>query len=261
MFHNAYGRQEIGADKFRRFIAVQPPKLGPSKDLMRPLEPTLYELLDIDRRIYAPSPVRSFGLEARVAHFLTETASVRPELNPRQLLIRPAPEPIVFSYWERFTQWSMDDDAFISLASCLCGRELGYRTAMGATLPNTEGVSTLYPEPSIAARWLERISPPQNMNILEGFSEALLAYVSMTTDHPFTDGNGRVGRAIFQGVLARTVGLSSPMLALGAFSYLHKYELKSGMVQIGTEGDWTNFIKTFHVILKSCVEYHHEMYN
>lgn len=260
MFQTAYGPQEIEPDKISSFFAVRAPDAPPEISLLVPLEPTLRELLEIDRRMYAGSPTRSFGLEARVCHFLTAGSAIPPEINPRQLLIRPAPEPIIYSYWERFTDWSLDDDSVAALASCLCGRDLGYRTSTCATLPGKRGLSALYPEASIATRWLSSLPlPPQGSDVLDGLSAAFYAFASAVLHHPLVDGNGRFGRALFQGVLARTLGLSSPMLALGPLTYVNKPAISQGWTRLGAEGDWSELVDAYHAVLGGCLSYHREV--
>ncbi|MNQ06735.1 Fic/DOC family protein [compost metagenome] len=240
-----------------RFIPQVPPRCGPDLQLLEPLEGVLQELLEVDQRTYARSPMRCFGLEARVVHFLTEGEGPIQGVNPRKILIRPSVEPIIFSYWNRFKKWSIDDDSVLSLAGCLCGREIKYRTSIAASLPNDIWESALYPSPDIAGNWLSSLpTPREDSQILEGLSAAFHVLASFVCYHPLEDGNGRVGRALFQGALARCLGLSSPMLAVTPLVCFNAAAVIRGHRRLGAEGDWTEFVQAYHIILRDSLLYH-----
>lgn len=214
-------------------------------------------LLEIDAKVYASCPTRCFGLEARVAHFLTESEPAVRGANPRKILIRPAFEPVAFSYWDRFINWSLDDDAIAAMAGCLCGREVDYRTSTGASLPNDLGESALYPAPEIARSWRESMPMPvKGMSLLDSLSVALHALAAFVCLHPLSDGNGRVGRALFQGALARSLGLSCPMLALTPHTSLHSRAIARGLRRLGADGDWSDVVAAYHKVLEGSLEFH-----
>lgn len=257
VYTTAYGQKFVDVSDVKTYIHLKPPINFPPIDIIRPLTNVLSDLLAIDRDLYSISPARCFGLEARVAYYYSEILDCSPELNPRQHLIRPAPEPVVYSYWERFKSWTFDESSVSALASCLCGRDLRYRDAVAASLPNRHGVSVLYPEPAIATRWLSFMPPPpRGTEVLEGLAAAFAALASLILHHPLTDGNGRFGRALFQGVLARTVGLSAPMLALGPLISINRPAEIRAWVALGTQGDWGGLVETYHAALKGCLSYH-----
>lgn len=56
--------------------------------------------------------------------------------------------------------------------------------------------------------------------------------------HPFTDGNGRVGRLLLSLMIYQLCGLSKPWLYLSAFFDKYKDEYTSLLFQVSTKGNW-----------------------
>jgi Fic family protein len=60
--------------------------------------------------------------------------------------------------------------------------------------------------------------------------------------HPFSDGNGRVGRALLALMIYQWLGHSMPWLYMSAFYEQFKGEYISNLYRVSTEGAWTNWI-------------------
>ncbi len=60
--------------------------------------------------------------------------------------------------------------------------------------------------------------------------------------HPFSDGNGRVGRLLLSLMIYRLCGLSKPWLYLSAFFDRYKDEYTSLLFQISTTGNWLDWL-------------------
>ena len=63
--------------------------------------------------------------------------------------------------------------------------------------------------------------------------------------HPFTDGNGRIGRLIIPLILAERNLLSQPLLYLSMYIESHKTEYYSLLLQVSKESKWNDWIKFF----------------
>ena len=245
-YTNAYGVQRIEAVLFHEFLDLIPPKSGPSPEIVAPLVPLLQELQEFDLKLFASDPVRTFGLEARVCHFLTEIEPRRTGLNPRHLLIRPAPEPVMYSHWNRFSSWAVDDASVIDLASCLAGRQVSYRQSTAASFPNSRGRSSRFPGADVSTKWISTLPDvAKGIQPSDGLSCAFHVLGSLVLNHPLEDGNGRCARAFFQGALARTIGLSGPMLALGPAVYARGSEMLPGWLRLGTSADWSALVSAY----------------
>lgn len=244
---------QYGLDRSRALVALSAPLGPPPLQLLNPLCETLEELLALDRQIYSGNPSLAFGLELKAIFDLPEWTGSGP--NPRTLLMRPATEPVIFSYWDRFRSWSFEDESAISLASCLYGRSIEYRRGPAATFADKSGRRT-FPDPAIARNWLSSIQPPPaQLNAVESLSAALHAMALVILNHPFEDGNGRFGRAVFNGVLARSSGLSAPILALGPYSYINWEQILHGWIELGTTNHWSSIVNAYADVLSSSLEF------
>ena len=61
--------------------------------------------------------------------------------------------------------------------------------------------------------------------------------------HPFTDGNGRVGRLLLSLMIAEMCGLSKPWLYMSAFFEDRKTEYMDRLLRVSTHNDWTSWIR------------------
>lgn len=71
---------------------------------------------------------------------------------------------------------------------------------------------------------------------------AYMAHYQFEAIHPFTDGNGRIGRVILSLMIAKWCGLTRPWLYMSSFFEKYKDEYVTNMFKISTEGAWENWI-------------------
>lgn len=82
--------------------------------------------------------------------------------------------------------------------------------------------------------------------------------------HPFMDGNGRVGRALFALMIYALLGHSRPWLYLSPYFEQHKEEYYDNLLRVSTHGDWERWIEfCIHGItlqakdaIRRCEEFH-----
>ena len=72
-----------------------------------------------------------------------------------------------------------------------------------------------------------------------------LAHAQFETIHPFTDGNGRVGRLMITFLLCERAILHRPLLYLSSYLKAHRAEYYDRLTSIRQSGDWEGWIKFF----------------
>lgn len=235
---------------------LHPPCSGPTYAQLAPLEPWLKRIIDIERRCYGDAPELCFGLESRVIFHLSEKNWRPSQLNSRELLLRPAFEPVTFSYWESFESWSIDSPSMLDLASCLAGSQLKYRDADCRTFADTQGQYYVYPPAQQATDWLTALPEVErDCGIIRSLASAFQALACAVLYHPLSDGNGRLGRALFQGALARGAGLGCPMLALAPLTYARGLDVRNGWIELGIRGQWDGLVATYGRALADLVAF------
>lgn len=72
-----------------------------------------------------------------------------------------------------------------------------------------------------------------------------MAHYQFETLHPFTDGNGRLGRLIAVLQLMRERALRSPVLSVSSWLEDHADEYRDHLSAVSTSGDWAPWIDFF----------------
>ena len=70
-----------------------------------------------------------------------------------------------------------------------------------------------------------------------------LVHYQFETIHPFTDGNGRVGRLLLALMTARECNLAMPWLYMSSFFEKHKDEYVDRLFSVNRKGDWTSWVE------------------
>lgn len=72
-----------------------------------------------------------------------------------------------------------------------------------------------------------------------------LAHYQFETIHPFSDGNGRMGRILISLMLSNGGWMREPLLYLSGYFAAHDREYKDLMLRVSQAGDWLSWIKFF----------------
>lgn len=169
-------------------------------------------------------PVDSFGLELRLAGRIAEGGDIAAWTGApapagyhaviRRFFLRPASEPIIWSWWRTLDRGLRRVEDLFSLCDCLLGapaRLRDYvRSGPGGYAPLTE----------IDAR-LAALGAMDIAEFAEPVDWAAARFVSFVQAHPFADGNGRTGRALIQLDLGAAGLIRAPVLPLGPVMYAH----------------------------------------
>lgn len=75
--------------------------------------------------------------------------------------------------------------------------------------------------------------------------KAALAHVQFETIHPFTDGNGRLGRLLIPLILVSAGILSQPLLYVSVFFKKHRQVYYDRLNQVRLTGDWESWLLFF----------------
>ncbi len=75
--------------------------------------------------------------------------------------------------------------------------------------------------------------------------KAALAHVQFESIHPFSDGNGRLGRLLITLLLCSEMALREPMLYLSLYFKVHRDEYYSRLQDVRANGDWEGWLAFF----------------
>ena len=75
--------------------------------------------------------------------------------------------------------------------------------------------------------------------------KAALTHVQFETIHPFSDGNGRMGRLLISLILAAEHVLDEPLLYLSLYFKTHRQTYYDLLQRVRTEGDWETWMAFF----------------
>jgi Fic family protein len=72
-----------------------------------------------------------------------------------------------------------------------------------------------------------------------------LAHAQFETIHPFSDGNGRIGRLLIALMLCQTKKLEQPLLYISLYLLENRPEYYSLLTNVRAKGDWQSWVKFF----------------
>lgn len=98
---------------------------------------------------------------------------------------------------------------------------------------------------AICDRWVDWLSAPEPVEQIQLIVRVAMAHYQFETLHPFTDGNGRVGRLVAILQLMREGALRSPVLSVSPWLKDHADEYRDHLLAVSTTGDWAPWIEFF----------------
>lgn len=202
-------------------------------------------------------PERLAGFELEIALFLLGNEQSAQADNSfwqakcRAMFTRPAIEPIVYTYWTRFTRLDFTQQVALEVVSSLSGRQLDLREK--PIIGKAESGNVAFEELSQARSWLADIfQVAENAD----FAPVLPAYAFVRTimAHPFPDGNGRLARFMVHASLGHMAGVTRPSVGLAPVFYCHANRLASAMQALSARKDWQRFYTTFFDVLENSAD-------
>ncbi len=73
--------------------------------------------------------------------------------------------------------------------------------------------------------------------------KSYLVHYQIEAIHPFTDGNGRIGRTLLALMIYKTLNLSKPWLYMSAFYERHKSEYVEKLFNVSAGGNWRDWLE------------------
>ncbi len=166
----------------------------------------------------------------------------------RELMVRPAVEPVALSYWRRFVHARLDLPSLVELAAGLAARPVPLSPVAMATRPLPGFPRVEFEPPDQARLWLDKLGAAERA-VGHALDWPVYAYAQVVLSHPLTDGNGRLARAVLQGALARRLGLRAPALALAPACYLKRRRITQALAALSATGDWPAFFAVMLPVL------------
>lgn len=105
---------------------------------------------------------------------------------------------------------------------------------------------------AMCERWVGWISAPLPVEQIQLIARVAMAHYQFETLHPFTDGNGRVGRLVAILQVMREGALRSPVLSVSPWLKDRADEYRDHLLAVSTTGDWASWIEFF--ALAVCAE-------
>ncbi|NLD76836.1 MAG: Fic family protein [Acidimicrobiales bacterium] len=90
--------------------------------------------------------------------------------------------------------------------------------------------------------WLRAVEPVEQIQLI---ARVAMAHYQFETLHPFTDGNGRVGRLVAILQLMHEGALRSPVLSVSPWLKDRADEYRDHLLAVSTTGDWAPWIEFF----------------
>lgn len=153
---------------------------------------------------------------------------------------RPASEPTLLRLWPAMKGNTRYED-IDELLTGLLGQPAVRRQHRSRTRLARDGTRSIFPPEAEARGWLSRIDAAES-GATNALAQACFAYAQTVLSHPYTDGNGRLARAMYQRSLGRSGLLSGPLLPLGPLVYANHHVHDRALQHLGHTGDWDPFV-------------------
>ena len=98
---------------------------------------------------------------------------------------------------------------------------------------------------AMCERWIEWLTAPEPAAQIQLIARIAMAHYQFETLHPFTDGNGRLGRLVAVLQMLREGALRSPVLAVSPWLGERADEYRDHLLAVSKSGDWAPWIEFF----------------
>lgn len=148
----------------------------------------------------------------------------------------------------RAAEGLLTNNAIIEMFQVLKRTTESFRSAPGTTLRNEAAGTLVYVPPQTADEiryhmaQLENFMNDDAMSSLDPLVKMALIHHQFESIHPFSDGNGRIGRIINVLYLVRTELLDTPILYLSRYITSHKSEYYRLLQAVRDQGTWEEWL-------------------
>lgn len=98
---------------------------------------------------------------------------------------------------------------------------------------------------SMCERWVAWLTDPDPCQHIQLIARLAMAHYQFETLHPFTDGNGRLGRLVVVLQMLQEGALRSPVLAVSPWLEERADEYRDHLFAVSETGEWTPWIEFF----------------
>jgi hypothetical protein len=167
------------------------------------------------------------------------------------VLLRPAVEPIAYSYWSKISSLCIDEITALKVASAMVGGPLVYRKGPGVGKSAKGDVQ--FPALDDRGDWLAKLASAAQAPALAA-ALPVFVYAQTIMTHPFSDGNGRFARLLVHAALARCAGFNGPKIALAPAFYRRAEAFGAALTRVSEQGDWSALHRVFFSTLSEALE-------
>lgn len=145
-------------------------------------------------------------------------------------------------------QGLLSSNTIVEMFRVLKGTTEGFRTSPGTALKNESTGALVYVPPQNGAeviehmRALERFINDDESSAMDPLVKMALIHHQFESIHPFSDGNGRVGRIINVLYLTRVGLLDIPILYLSRYITVHKADYYRLLQAVRDDGAWEPWV-------------------
>ncbi len=146
------------------------------------------------------------------------------------------------------TKGVISNNTLIDMFRLLKAREDGFRSTRGTALKNDQTGEIVYVPPQSADEIvnhmgdLERFINDDEICPLDPLIKMTLIHHQFESIHPFSDGNGRIGRILNVLYITRTGLLDIPILYLSRYIIGTKSDYYRLLQEVRDNGDWENWV-------------------
>jgi Fic family protein len=94
-------------------------------------------------------------------------------------------------------------------------------------------------------RWVDWLTAPGPVSEIQLIARVAMAHYQFETLHPFTNGNGRLGRLVAVLQFLRDGALRAPVLAVSPWLEDHADEYRDHLLSVSVTGDWAPWVEFF----------------
>lgn len=98
---------------------------------------------------------------------------------------------------------------------------------------------------ALCERWVDWLSAPAAAERIQLIARVAMAHYQFETLHPFTDGNGRIGRLVAILQMMREGALHAPVLSVSPWLKDRADEYRDHLLAVSTTGNWAPWIEFF----------------
>lgn len=164
----------------------------------------------------------------------------------KKIIRQPASEQAALALWRINNSEPLRKD-HLEVISSLLGGSPHIREAAACTHRYLSGHRFIYLDQQFISNRIKKYLEDYNStNVGTTLATCYQLYLDFLCIHPFHDGNGRIARVLFQGMLHRAFGLSVPALPLSAPISLNRANYLQSLVSIHVDKDISSFVKAMN---------------